>query len=45
MTDLIAGLLLASASFGVVTVAGAVIWCWMNRSRLTNLKISGRQIK
>jgi hypothetical protein len=45
MADLIAGLVLASASFGVVTAAGAIIWCWLNRSRFTTQKLSGRQHK
>jgi len=38
MTGLLATLLLASASFGIVAVASGMVWCWMNRSRLLRRK-------
>jgi len=38
MIDLLMSLTLVVASVGVVAVSAALIWCWVNRSRLRHLK-------
>jgi hypothetical protein len=32
MVDLLAGLVLVGASFGVAAVLGSLVWCWMKLS-------------
>lgn len=39
MADLVKALLLASASFGIVTAGALIIYFWMNRSRLRFWKL------
>ena len=34
MANSLAVLVLVSASFGMVAVSGALVWCWVNRKRL-----------
>ena len=34
MVDLLHSLALAVLSVAMVTVAGGLLWCWLNRSRL-----------
>lgn len=34
MIDLLAALMLVGASIVMVTVSGALVWCWVNRTRL-----------
>ncbi|MGB5716279.1 MAG: hypothetical protein WBN81_04200 [Gammaproteobacteria bacterium] len=36
MIDLLNSLALVVLSVGMVTVAGGLLWCWLNRSRLYN---------
>ena len=34
MTDLLVALMLVGASVGLVTVTGALVWCWVKRPRM-----------
>jgi len=36
MIDLLNSLVLVVLSVGMITVAGGLLWCWLNRSRLYN---------
>jgi len=34
MANLLAVLVLVSASIGIIIMSGSLAWCWMNRKRL-----------